>query len=164
MTKLRTELGRLPAVAALCLLAGVGSAAAQETTLTIGTVNNGDMIRMQGLTPEFERANPDIKVSWVTLEENILRQRITTDIATNGGQFDIMTIGNYEVPIWSQQRWLAPLDNLGADYEIDDLLPPIRNALSTDGKLYAAPFYGESVSLKPLEAAPGGPYFVIRST
>ena len=35
-------------------------------------------------------------------------------------------------------------DNLGADYDVDDLLPAIRGGLSADGKLYAAPFYGES--------------------
>ena len=116
-----------------------------ETTLTIGTVNNSDMIRMQGLTDAFTEAHPDIKLNWVTLEENILRQRVTTDIATKGGQFDVMTIGTYEVPIWSKNEWLAPLSNLGADYDADDLLPAIRNALSTDGTLYAAPFYAESV-------------------
>jgi sorbitol/mannitol transport system substrate-binding protein len=38
----------------------------------------------------------------------------------------------------------VPLDNLGADYDVDDLLPAIRAGLSVDGKLYAAPFYGES--------------------
>jgi sorbitol/mannitol transport system substrate-binding protein len=125
------------------LLALAGSARA-ETTLTIGTVNNGDMIRMQGLTADFTAKNPDITVKWVTLEENVLRQRVTTDIATKGGQFDILTIGTYEVPIWAKQKWLVPLDKLGADYDVDDLLPKIRAALSTDGKLYAAPFYGES--------------------
>ena len=108
-----------------------------ETTLTIGTVNNSDMIRMQGLTDDFTKAHPDIKLNWVTLEENILRQRVTTDIATKGGQFDVMTIGTYEVPIWSKNQWLAPLSNLGADYNADDLLPAIRNALSTDGTLYS---------------------------
>ena len=71
-----------------------------QTTLTIATVNNGDMIRMQGLTGVFTAKNPDINVKWVTLEENVLRQRVTTDIATKGGQFDILTIGTYEVPIW----------------------------------------------------------------
>jgi len=115
-----------------------------QTTLTIGTVNNGDMIRMQGLTSEFTAKNPDITVKWVTLEENVLRQRVTTDIATKGGQFDILTIGTYEVPIWAKQKWLVPLDKLGADYDVDDLLPKIRAAISADGKLYAAPFYGES--------------------
>ena len=122
-------------------LAGMASA----ETLTIATVNNGDMIRMQGLTSDFTSANPDIQVEWVTLEENVLRERVTTDIATKGGQYDIMTIGTYEVPIWAKQGWLLPLENLGADYDVDDLLPAIRSGLTgDDSKLYAAPFYGES--------------------
>ena len=54
------------------------------TQLTIATVNNGDMIRMQKLTDDFTKANPDIELQWVTLEENVLRQKVTTDIATNG--------------------------------------------------------------------------------
>ena len=78
------------------------------------------------------------------MEENVLRQKVTTDIATKGGQYDVITIGTYEVPIWAKQGWLVPLDNLGADYDVDDLLPAIRGGLSMDGKLYAAPFYGES--------------------
>jgi len=115
-----------------------------QTTLTIATVNNGDMIRMQALTSEFTAKNPDVTVKWVTLEENVLRQRVTTDIATKGGQFDVLTIGTYEVPIWAKKNWLIPLDNLGADYDAKDLLPKISDAVSVSGKLYAAPFYGES--------------------
>jgi sorbitol/mannitol transport system substrate-binding protein len=102
------------------------------------------MIRMQKLTDDFKAKNPGIDLEWVTMEENVLRQKVTTDIATKGGQYDIMTIGTYEVPIWAKQGWLVPLDDLGADYDVDDLLPAIRNGLSADGKLYAAPFYGES--------------------
>ncbi|MBC7156914.1 MAG: sugar ABC transporter substrate-binding protein, partial [Rhodobacteraceae bacterium] len=127
---------------ALCAVAG--AAAAQQTTITIATVNNGDMIRMQGLTGHFTDANPDIAVDWVTLEENVLRQRVTTDIATNGGQYDVMTIGTYEVPIWGKQGWLVSLNDLPASYDVDDLLPAIRGGLTVDGELYAAPFYGES--------------------
>ncbi|MGO7860000.1 ABC transporter substrate-binding protein [Rhizobium ruizarguesonis] len=113
-------------------------------TLTIATVNNGDMIRMQKLTDDFKAKNPGIDLEWVTLEENVLRQKVTTDIATKGGQYDVLTIGTYEVPIWAKQGWLVPLDNLGANYDVDDLLPAIRSGLTVDGKLYAAPFYGES--------------------
>jgi sorbitol/mannitol transport system substrate-binding protein len=80
----------------------------------------------------------------VTLEENVLRQRVTTDITTNGGQFDIMTIGMYETPIWGANGWLVPLDDLSEEYDVDDILPAMRNGLSHDGTLYAAPFYGES--------------------
>jgi sorbitol/mannitol transport system substrate-binding protein len=127
-----------------CALAGFSLPASAETTLTIATVNNGDMIRMQKLTDDFTAKNPDIKLNWVTLEENTLRQKVTTDIATKGGQFDVLTIGTYEVPIWGKKGWLVPLDNLGADYDVDDLLPAIRSGLTVDGKLYAAPFYGES--------------------
>src|SRR5579863_9387796 len=127
-----------------CALTGFSLSAHAETTLTIATVNNGDMIRMQKLTDDFTKANPDIKLNWVTLEENVLRQKVTTDIATKGGQFDVLTIGTYEVPIWGKKGWLVPLDNLGADYDVDDLLPAIRSGLTVDGKLYAAPFYGES--------------------
>ena len=123
------------------LLSGSAFAA---TTLTIATVNNGDMIRMQKLTGDFTKANPDINLQWVTLEENVLRQKVTTDIATKGGQYDIVTIGNYEVPIWAKNGWLLPLDNLGADFDVNDLLPAIRDSLSYNDKLYASPFYGES--------------------
>jgi sorbitol/mannitol transport system substrate-binding protein len=55
-----------------------------------------------------------------------------------------MTIGTYEVPIWAKQGWLVPLDGLSADYDVADLLPAIRDGLTYEGKLYAAPFYGES--------------------
>ncbi|MFC3568843.1 ABC transporter substrate-binding protein [Paracoccus simplex] len=123
------------------------AAPAMAETLTIATVNNGDMIRMQKMTKPFTDANPDIQLEWVTLEENVLRQRVTTDIATKGGQYDIVTVGNYEVPIWAKQGWLTPLEDMGADYDAEDILPPIREGLSLDGKLYAAPFYGESAMI-----------------
>ncbi|MFM7336365.1 MAG: ABC transporter substrate-binding protein, partial [Tabrizicola sp.] len=138
MTKtLRALLG----ATALVTLAGVASA---ETTITVATVNNGDMVRMQGLMDDFNAKHPDIKVEWVTLEENVLRQNVTTDIATGGGQYDVITIGTYEVPIWGKQGWLESLNDLPAEYDVDDLLPAIRGGLTVDGNLFAAPFYGES--------------------
>ena len=122
----------------------LAGAALAETTITVATVNNGDMIRMQGLMDDFYAKHPDIKVDWVTLEENILRQKVTTDIATKGGQFDVMTIGTYEAPIWGKQGWLVSLNDLPAEYDVDDILPAIRGGLTVDGNLVAAPFYGES--------------------
>jgi len=128
------------AASAVAMLAAT---AATAETITIATVNNGDMIRMQGYTDTFTGAT-GIDVEWVTLEENVLRQRVTTDITTKGGQFDIMTIGMYETPIWGANGWLVPLDNMSADYNVGDLLPAMAGGLSHDGTLYAAPFYGES--------------------
>jgi sorbitol/mannitol transport system substrate-binding protein len=120
----------------------VGPASAQ-TTLNIATVNNSDMIIMQKLSPKFEAAT-GIKLNWVVLEENVLRQRVTTDIATKGGQFDIMTIGSYETPIWGKLGWLASVDDLGDAYDYSDLIPQVKDALSANGKMYAVPFYAES--------------------
>jgi len=130
-------------LAAIALGHGIAHA---NTELVIATVNNGHMIEMQKLGKHFEAANPDIKLKWVTLEEGALRQRVTTDIATKGGQFDVMTIGMYETPIWGKKGWLQELKT-DASYDVDDLLPAIRSGLSVDSKLYAAPFYGESSML-----------------
>ena len=123
---------------------GLASAVLAQTTITVATVNNGDMVRMQGLMDDFYAKHPDIKVDWVTLEENALRQAVTTDIATKGGQYDVLTIGTYEVPIWGKQGWLSSLDDLPADFDAADILPAIAAGLTVDGKLMASPFYGES--------------------
>ena len=121
----------------------VGASTLMAETITIATVNNGDMIRMQGYTDDFT-AKTGHEVEWVTLEENVLRQRVTTDISTKGGAFDIMTIGMYETPIWGANGWLVGLNDLSAEYDAADILPAMAGGLSHDGTLYAAPFYGES--------------------
>jgi len=122
----------------------VSCTAAKAEKLTIVTVNNGDMTRMQKLSGDFSLRNPEIELEWVTFEENVLRQRVTTDISTKGGQYDVMTIGTYEVPTWGKQDRLVSLNDLPATFDVDDLLPAIRSGLTVDGELYAAPFYGES--------------------
>jgi sorbitol/mannitol transport system substrate-binding protein len=72
---------------------------------------------------------------------------VTQDVATQAGQYDVATVGAYEVPIWAKNGWLAPLDSVVDDPAFDkaDLLKPIVQSLTgEDGKLYAIPFYGES--------------------
>lgn len=131
----------LAAVSAAIALA-FGSAHAQ-TTLTIATVNNPDMVVMQKYSAQYEKET-GTKLKWLILDENTLRQRVTTDIATKGGQFDIITIGLYETPIWGKQGWLQPFENFSAKYDVDDILPSVRSALSYNGKMYSVPFYAES--------------------
>ena len=126
---------------AFAFAALASTALAEDTTLTIATVNNGDMVRMQKLTDDFTKANAGVKLNWVTLEENDLRQKVTKDITTKGGQYDVITIGMYEAPIWGKKGWLTELKTLD---DAKDILPAVANGLSYDGKLYAAPFYGES--------------------
>ena len=101
------------------------------------------MIVMQRLSPAWEQQTGN-KINWVTLEENVLRQRVTTDIATGGGQFDVVTIGSYETPIWGKQAWLAPIDSFPANYDLNDIFKSVRNAPVHRRAPYAVPFYAES--------------------
>lgn len=142
-TSMHTFLRRTAAAVVVSSLFLTALAQAEPVTINIASINNPDMIELQKLSPAFEKANPDIKLRWVTMEESVLRQRLTTDIATNSGQFDLMTIGAYETPIWARKGWLAPM-NPSADYDQDDLIKTVREGLTVDGKLYALPFYAES--------------------
>ncbi|MEZ4616361.1 MAG: sugar ABC transporter substrate-binding protein [Caldilineaceae bacterium] len=124
---------------------------ADGVTLTIATVNNPDMKVMEELSPMFTEAT-GINLEWVVLPENELRAKVTTDVATGAASFDVVTVGTYEVPIWGNNDWLYSVDQLAADhadmvqpdYGFDDLLPAVKAGLSTNGELYAVPFYGES--------------------
>src|SRR2546422_4019472 len=142
-------------VLSLAILVGVSSAhssaRAGQVTLKIATVNNGDMIVMQSLTSDFTKKY-GINVKYVTLPENTLRQKVTSDVATGGGQFDIATVGTYAVPIWAKNKWLVSLQPYFAKlspaaakaYDLTDVIPKVRLGLSYEGSLYAVPFYGES--------------------
>lgn len=127
-------------LASLC----VCTLAAAQTRITIATVNNPQMLVMRKLTPEFEKTHPNIKVSWDVMPENELRRKVTVDISTQAGSYDIVTLGSYETPLWAKNGWIAPFDNLPKSYNKEDLLKPVRSALSYKGKLYALPFYAES--------------------
>ena len=128
---------------AMAMMAGAGASWAEE--ITIATVNNNDMIVMQELAPKWEEATGN-KINWVVLEENVLRQRTTQDISTNGGSFDIVFIGAYETPIWGKNGWLTSLNDFADDaaYDLEDIFPLVRGSLSADGNLYAVPLYSET--------------------
>jgi len=130
-------------LAGVVLLAWILYHPGRRSELTVATVNNADMILMQQLSSEFEKQS-GVKLNWVVLGENILRQRLTIDISTGSNTFDVITIGSYEAPLWGERGWLVPLDDLGADYGYDDIFDVVRQGLSYRGRMYAAPFYGES--------------------
>jgi len=138
----------------LALLAACSpSQSSSTTTLTVATVNNSNMVQMEQLTKQvFEKDHPNIKVKFVTLPENELRSKVTQDVATKAGKFDIATIGSYETPIWAHNGWLQNLspyfDKMSSsdkqNYNYDDLLKPVMATLSYQGHPYSLPFYAES--------------------
>ena len=140
----------LPVLGALalagCTWAGAGGGTGNGT-VTVAIVANPQMRDIQGFTRQFERDHPGIKIRYVTLPENEARARITQDVATKAGQFDVVMIGTYEAPIWGRNGWLTdltPYARADRPYDVDDLMPAVRKGLSVGNKLYAVPFYGES--------------------
>ena len=125
---------------------GGGGGEGGAKTVTVATVANPQMQDIEKLSSEFKKLKPDIDVKFVILPENELRDRVTQDIATQAGQYDVVTIGTYEVPIWAKNGWITKLDDKAnaGNYDSNDLLPPIKDALTFEGGLYAVPFYGES--------------------
>lgn len=118
----------------------------EDVVLTVATVNNGQMKDMEALTPIYEAENPGVKVNFQVMEEGDLRSSVTADVASGAGQYDVVTVGAYEVPQWGANGWLTDLTPAlsEGDYDVEDILPPVRAALSVDGQQYAVPFYGES--------------------
>jgi len=143
-TAIAAMAGALLLVVPAC--SGAGGGGGGDNTVTIATVANPQMQDIEKLSKEFKKDHPDTDIRFVILPENELRDRVTQDIATQGGQYDVVTIGTYETPIWAKNGWLTPLDDYASkgDYDVDDIIPPVREALSSEGKMYATPFYGES--------------------
>lgn len=114
--------------------------------LVIASVNNPEMLMLRSLSAEFERQHPDIELEWRVFDESTLRRRVLAELALGEGRFDVVTIGNYETPIWASRGWLLPFDSLPADYEEGDLFPAIVQSLSLEKHLYALPFYSEGIA------------------
>ena len=132
------------------------------TTITVAVTANPLMTTIEKLTPAgFEASHPKIKVHFVTYDENTERANVEKDVAAHGGQYDVVMIGPNDIASWAKNGWIDDLtsDAAGdASYDVNDLLPPIKDALSANGKLYAVPFYGESSFMmynKPMFAAAG---------
>jgi len=141
---------------------GGGDSDSGATTITALMVGNPQMEDIQKLTAENFTKQTGITVKFTILPENELRDKVTQDVANQGGQYDVATVGAYEVPIWAKNNWLHELStqaSADASYDSADLLKPMVQSLTgDDGKMYAAPFYGESSFLmynKDMFAAKG---------
>ncbi len=142
--------GLIGGVAAIAVIAGTSVASAHGTgtvTIKIAIESNSNMADIEKLTPEFEKLNPGIKVDYDSLNENNERALVETDVTTHANEFNAVMISNYETPIWAKNGWLenlTPALTADASYDVNDLIKPIRDALSYKSGLYGVPFYGES--------------------
>lgn len=131
-----------------CAGAGGSDSSGGGKSINVLMVGNPQMEDIAKLTKDTFTKDTGIEVNFTVLPENELRDKVTQDIATQAGQYDVATIGAYEVPIWEKNGWLHELGSYAdkdTSFDKADLLRPMVQSLSgSDGKLYALPFYGES--------------------
>ncbi len=157
MRRLTVMVSALTTAAVVSACAGAGGGGGDSTasggsggatSINVLMVANPQMTDIQKLTADTFTKDTGITVNYTVLPENELRDKVTQDVATKAGQYDVATVGMYEVPIWAKNGWLHELDSYAkadAAYDYADILPSIVKGLSgEDGKAYGLPFYGES--------------------
>ncbi|GMA86844.1 hypothetical protein GCM10025868_20940 [Angustibacter aerolatus] len=124
-------------VAAGCAGAGGGGSASgggagggDAKSINVLMVSNPQMTDIQRLTADTFTKDTGIKVNYTVLDENSLRDKVTQDVATKAGQYDVATVGAYEIPIWAKNGWLH---EVGAYASKDASLRPVRPAEADPG-------------------------------
>ena len=116
-------------------------------SINVAIVDNPQMQDLARLTPSLFTAQSHINVNYTILDEGTLNEVSTSGVQAWGRQFDVVMIGPYQAPQFGKDGYITDLTSMASSdkaYDLDDVIPSVRNALSLNGKLYASPFYGES--------------------
>jgi sorbitol/mannitol transport system substrate-binding protein len=116
-------------------------------SINVAIVDTPQMQDLAHLTPSLFTSRTKIKVNYTILDEGTLREVTTRDVAAAGRRFDVVMIGPYEAPQFGEEGHIRDLTRMASSdkaFDLEDVIPSVRNALSYQGKLYASPFYGES--------------------
>jgi polyol transport system substrate-binding protein len=170
-TAWRARFRRLVATSAMAVVAltmtgcagwGGGSlGSGGKDSINVLMVNNPQMVDLQKLAAQHFTKETGIRVNFTVLPENDVRDKISQEFSSQAGQYDVASLSNFEIPIYAGSKWIAPLDKyIAADPTFDqaDILKPMTQSLSSKGKIYGEPFYGESSFLmyrKDVMAAKG---------
>ena len=147
LTLVTVLLAILGPVLAACGGGDKGRGSGRGGTINVAIVDTPQTQDLARLTPSLFTDKTGIKVNYTILDEGTLREVTTRDVADSGRQFDAVMLGTYEAPQFGTDGHivdLTPRASSDRAYELDDVIPTIRNALSYNGRLYASPFYGES--------------------
>jgi len=93
---------------------------------------------------EFEAAT-GADVHFVLYPELLLREKITLDLVTGTGAYDVIAVDNMYIPEYAEKGWIVPFTI--PEETIEDLLPVYRETNMYKGELYALPIYGETTQL-----------------
>ncbi len=126
---------------------GGGGTSSAAQSINVLMVNNPQMLDIQKLTKDNFTAKSGVTVNYTVLPENDVRNKISQEFSRQAGQYDVATISNYEVPFYAKNTWLAdltPHTTSDTGFDQADILKPMTESLSANGKVYGEPFYGES--------------------
>ncbi len=124
-----------------------GGGSTRGGSINVAIVDTPSAQDLAHLTPSLFTKRTHIKVNYTILDEGTLREVTTSDVAAGGRRFDVVMIGTYEAPQFGRDGYITDLTRMASSdrrYDLNDVIPSVRNALSYEGKLYASPFYGES--------------------
>ena len=126
---------------------GGGIGGGGPNSINVLMVNNPQMVDLQQLTADNFTKQTGISVNFTVLPENDVRDKISQEFSSQAGQYDVASVSNFEIPIYAKAKWISPMDGfIAADPGFDqaDILKPMQVSMSSDGKIYGEPFYGES--------------------
>ena len=117
--------------------ASSGTATGEPTTLQVYTWwDITKFEHLQKMQADFEAANPDIKLEFVTIPSDYANTMITK---LAGGEIpDVMMLAMDQVPRYALNDMLLPLDDLASQEYMDALYPVVKDALTVNGTMYAA--------------------------
>src|SRR5438874_7136444 len=129
-------------VVAFALAAGCGPSASEETVLRFWAMGReGEVVAK--LLPEFEQANPGIRVKVQQLPWTAAHEKLLTAFAGDSTP-DICQLGNTWVPEFVALDAIEPLDPYVAGSAIivaDDYFPGIWDTNIIDRRLFGVPWY-----------------------
>lgn len=126
---------------------GGGIGGGGPNSINVLMVNNPQMVDLQRLTADNFTKETGIAVNYTVLPENDVRDKISQEFTSQAGQYDVASLSNFEIPIYAKAGWIAPMDDFIAkdpEFDQEDILGPMTTSLSSEGKIYGQPFYGES--------------------
>jgi multiple sugar transport system substrate-binding protein len=129
-------------VAAVLLLVGCSKPPAAQTTVTFWAIGReGEVIST--LLPEFEKANPDIRVDMQQIPNTAAHEKLLTAFAADTLP-DICQLGNTWISEFAALNALTPLEpyvQRSAEVKQDDYFPGIWETNVIEGKLVGIPWY-----------------------
>ncbi len=93
-----------------------------------------------GVKADFEAANPDIKIEWVTAPYGEIVNQVV-NMAGGGDKVDAIYGEIDWVPGLADSGLASPITDVLSDDYLDDFYPDVLNAFSIDGDIYGIPLY-----------------------